>query len=120
MAEEDGHGADEVHGADAFVHDQHGAGAQGAAHLGHGAVIDGGVQGRGGDEAGRGAAGLAHLELAAVLEAAAVGVDQFPQGEARRDFDDLRGLDVADDLVDLGAGGVGGAQGFIPGPAFGR
>ena len=59
------------------------------------------------------------LNLLPGLQAAAVGVDQFPQGDARRHFHDLRGLDVADNLVDLGAGGVGGAQGFVPGPALG-
>ena len=58
------------------------------------------------------------LNLLAGLQAAAVGVDQLPQGDAHRHFHDLRGLHVADDLVDLGAGGVRGAQGFIPGPAL--
>ena len=112
------HRAGEIHRTDTLIHHQHGPGAQGAADFGHGAEIDGGVQGLGGDDAGRSAARLAHLELAARLQTAAVIVDQGPQGDARRDLHDLRGLDMADDLIDLGAAGVRGAQGFIPGPAF--
>jgi len=118
VAEEFSHGADKIHYADTLVHHQHGPGAHGAARLGHGAVVHRGVQGRGGDEACRGAACLAHLELAAGEQTAAVGIDEFPQGQARRRFHYLRGPHLADDLVNLGAGGVGGAQGFIPGPAL--
>ncbi len=107
-------GLDHVDDAGGVVHDQHGAGTQGAFGLGHGHVFHGGVQVLVFKEPERRAAGLTGLELAAVFDAAAVLVDELPHGHAAVGFDDAGVLHLAHHLEDLGARGVRGALGLVP------
>ena len=86
--------------------------------FGH-AKINGHIQSISRDNARRSTAGLAHLELLAAFHPAAISVDELPQGNAHVDFHDLRGVDLADNLVNLGARSVRRAQTFVPFPALG-
>ena len=93
----------DVHDAGVLVHDDHPAGAHHAPGGLQAFVVDGQVEHRFGDAAARRPADLDGLEFAAAGDAAADAVDDLPERDAHRHFDEAGVGDLADEREDLRA-----------------
>ena len=100
-----------------FVHDDHAAGAHDRAQLRERLVVDRRVEHLGRDAAAGGAARLHGLDVAAVRAALADVVDEARQWRAQGHLHEARGLHLADQREDLGAGRLGAADLGEPGRA---